>query len=89
MSYTVPVPMPRGLLEHLSSGAEGYDALCSLLGIATTQQKKEIINLDAVKKRLAKNPDVPRRGRQADRLRASLLALYGDPDARREIWRHH
>ena len=89
MSYTGAVPVPQGLPGHLSIGEEGYEALCSLLDIATTQQKKDIVNVEAVKKCLSKKPDVPRRGRQAERLRASLLALYGDPDARRDIWHYH
>ena len=89
MSYTRPVPLPQGLPGHLSIGEEGYEALCSLLDIATTQQKRDIVNVEAVKKCLSKKPDVPRRGRQAERLRAGLLALYGDPDARRDIWHYH
>ena len=89
MSHTSPVPLPQGLPDRLSVGEEGYEALCSLLGLATTQHMKNIVNVEAVKKRLAKNPEVPRRGRQAERLRVSLLALYGDPDARRQTWRHH
>ena len=76
MSYTGAVPVPQGLPGHLSIGEEGYEALCSLLDIATTQQKKDIVNVEAVKKCLSKKPD-------------SLLALYGDPDARRDIWHYH
>ena len=87
MSYADPLRLPPGLPGRLSAGEEGYGALCSLLGNPTTQQKKDIVNVEAVKKRLAKSPGVPRHGKQAERLRASLLALYGDPDARREIWR--
>ena len=89
MSHTSALPLPHGLPGRLSAGEEGYEALCSLLGIATTQHKKNIVNVEAVKKRLAKNPEVPRHGRQAERLRISLLELYGDPDARRQIWREH
>ena len=87
MSHTSAVPLPQGLPDRLSIGEEGYEALCSLLGSPTTKQKNDIVKVKAVKERLAKNPEVPRRGKQADRLRASLLALYSDPDARREIWR--
>ena len=84
-----PVPLRPGLPGRMFGGEEGYEALCSFLGIATTKHKLVIVGVPEVKKRLAKNPNVPRHGRKAARLRARLLALYGDPYARREIWKWH
>ena len=63
---------------------------CTLLGITTTKVKQEVVNVPAVKRFLNANRDkVRRHDRQAERLRRSLLALYGDPVTRREVWQAH
>ena len=90
MPATKSKPLPRGLPAHLCAGAEGYQSLCTLLGITTTRLKQDVVNIPEVRRFLSANRDtVPRHGRTAERLRLSLLALYGDPVTRREVWRAH
>ena len=90
MPATKSKPLPRGLPAHLCAGAEGYQSLCTLLGITTTSLKQDVVNIPEVRRFLSANRDtVPRHGRTAERLRRSLLALYGDPRTRREVWRAH
>ena len=88
MPATKSTSLPQGLPAHLCVGNEGYQSLCTLLGITTTKAKQDVINVPAVRRFLAANRDtVPRHARTAERLRRSLLALFGDPLRRREIWR--
>ena len=90
MPATKSTSLPQGLPAHLCVGNEGYQSLCTLLGITTTKAKQDVINVPAVRRFLAANRDtVPRHARTAERLRRSLLALFGDPLRRREIWRAH
>ena len=90
MSASKPMSLPEGLPAHLCAGNEGYRTLCTLLGINTTRVKQDVINVPAAKRFLSANRDaVPRHGRQSERLRRSLVALYGDPATRRESWRAH
>ena len=90
MPATKSTSLPRGLPAHLCVGNEGYQSLCALLGITTTKAKQGVVNVPAVRRFLATGRDtVPRHGRTAERLRRSLLALYGDPPRRHEIWRAH
>ena len=90
MPGTKSKPLPRGLPAHLSAGTEGYESLCTLLGITTTKLKQDVVNVPEVRRFLSANRDtVLRHGRTAERLRRSLLALYGDPRTRREVWRAH
>lgn len=90
MPATKSKPLPRGLPAHLCAGTEGYESLCTLLGITTTRVKQNVVNFPAAKRFIsAKRNAVPKNSRQAERLRLSLLALYGDPVTRREVWRVH
>ena len=80
--------LPTGLPTHLCSGKEGFDALCSLLSIVSTKQKQAIANAPAIKRFLKANGHTPpRQSKTAERLRHSLLTFYGDPEARRRLWR--
>ena len=90
MPATTPKSLPQGLPAHLCVGNEGYQSLCTLLGITTTRVKQEVVNVPAAKRFLGANRGTaPRHGRQAERLRRSLLALYSDPDTRLEVWEAH
>ena len=90
MPATKSKPLPRGLPAHLCADTEGYESLCTLLGITTTRLKQDVVNVPEVRRFLSANRDtVPRHSRTAERLRRSLLALYGDPRTRREVWRAH
>ena len=90
MPATKSTSLPQGLPAHLCAGDEGYRSLCTLLGITTTQAKQDVVKVPAVRRFLSANRNaVPRHGRTAERLRHSLLALYGDPVRRTEIWRAH
>ena len=61
MPYADHYQVPVGLPAHLCSGREGFDALCSLLTIASTKQKQAISNASFVKRFLRSNgPPVPR-----------------------------
>lgn len=80
-------PLPTGLSSHLSVGKEGYEALCSLLRLDTTQQRKDIAFSRHVRQRLriaGKAPDP--NARQAEKIRHNLLAFYSDPDVRLLVW---
>ena len=81
------IPLPPGLPDHLCVGDKGYEALCSLLGVMTRDQKQALVNSPPVKQRLRSTGKTPRRHlKTAERIRQSLLALYSDPRARRELW---
>ena len=78
-----------GLPRYLSSGTQGFDALCVLLSIDSTQRKQGISKAPSVKAQLkAKGYVPPRNAKTAERLRHRLTFLYSDPDARRMMWRH-
>ena len=90
MPYADHYPVPVGLPAHLCSGREGFDALCSLLTIASTKQKQAISNASFVKRFLKSNgPRLPRQTKTAERLRHNLTSFYSDPESRRELWRNH
>ena len=46
------IPLPTGLPSHLSVGDEGYETLCSLLGLDTTQRRKDVAFTQFVRQRL-------------------------------------
>ena len=80
--------MPDGLPIVLGSGKAGFDALCELLDINTTRQKQSILKSSFVKQTLkARGHRVSRQAKTAERIQKGLIALYGDPSARRELWR--
>ena len=90
MPYADHYQVPVGLPAHLCSGREGFDALCSLLTIASTKQKQAISNASFVKRFLKSNgPRLPRQTKTAERLRHNLTSFYSDPESRRELWRNH
>ena len=80
--------MPDGLPTHLGSGNAGFKALCELLDISTTRQKQGILKSSFVKQALkARGHRVSRQAKTAERIQKGLTAFYGDPLARRELWR--
>ena len=87
------IPLPPGLPTHLCVDKEGYEALCSLLAMTTRERRQALANAPVIKRILKAAGNTPtRQGRTAERIRQSLLALYGDPIARRQLWldiRHH
>ena len=87
------IPFPPGLPAHLCFDTEGYEALCSLLAVTTRERRQALANAPFIKRLLKAAGNTPsRQGRTAERIRQSLLALYGDPIARRQLWldiRHH
>ena len=90
MPYADHYPVPVGLPAHLCSGREGFDALCSLLTIASTKQKQATSKAPFVKRFLRSNgPRLPRQTKTAERLRHNLTSFYSDPESRRELWRNH
>ena len=90
MLYADHYQVPAGLPAHLSSGPEGFDALCSLLAIASTKQKQAISNAPFVKRFLKSNrPPLPRQTKTAERLRHNLTSFFSDPESRRRLWRNH
>lgn len=90
LTNDAPIPLPTGLPTSLCADPEGFESLCSLLSIATTKRKQALVNADSVRRFLRSQPNrPPRKGRQSDRLRYSLLTLYSHPDMRRQIWRAH
>ena len=83
-------PLPPGLPSRLCAGKDGFNNLCELLAIVSSKQKHAIVNASSVKRILKANGGIPpRQSKTAERLRLSLLGLYRDPEARRDIWRHH
>ena len=87
------IPFPSGLPAHLCVDKEGYEALCSLLAVTTRERRQALANAPVIKRILKAAGNTPtRQGRTAERIRQSLLALYSDPIARRQLWldiRHH
>ena len=81
------IPLPEGLPDHLCVGDEGYEALCSLLGLTTRDQKQAVAGNQLVKQHLKSTGKIPgRHVKTAERIRQSLLAFYGDPGIRRQLW---
>ena len=88
MTRTDKIRMPDGLPIFLGSGKAGFDALCELLDINTTRQKQSILKSSFVKQTLkARGHRVSRQAKTAERIQNGLIAMYGDPSARRELWR--
>lgn len=89
MPHTKRIPIPPGLPAHLCDGKQGYEALCALLKLTTRERKQAIANAPSIKRHLKATGDAPtRHARTSERTRQSLIALYSNPDTRREMWRH-
>ena len=87
MATTEQFRMPDGLPASIGSGKAGFDALCNLLEISTTRQKQSILKSPFVKQVLkARGHRVSRQAKTAERIQKGLIAFYGDPGARRELW---
>ena len=83
-------PLPSGLSPRLCEGEDGFATLCEILAIRSSKQKQVIVNAPPVKRFLKANGHVPpRHTKTAERLRLGLLALYSDPETRRNIWRSY
>ena len=83
------IPIPRGLPAHLCEETQGYEALCALLELTTRDRRQAIANAPSIKRRLKATGNAPaRQARASERIRQSLLALYSDPDVRREMWQY-
>ena len=80
--------MPEGILTHLGEGSEGYDALCTLLGVSTTKKKQEFSSQEGVKdffkrhKSQLPGSKLPQR----EKLRHKIMAFYSNPKQRRLVW---
>ena len=80
--------LPTGLPLRLMGGAEGFDALCFLLGIQTRQEKQRILNHPAVKPTLKlARPPYPPDTKTAERIRLDLSLLFATPSMRQSIWK--
>ena len=78
-----PRPLGRGLPRTLK-GLRGLQTqLC--LSTRTKPSRRDVLESKYVVDRIG---DVGS-GRKADRDRKRMLAFYGDPELRRELWRHH
>lgn len=88
MTKTDTFRMPHGLPTLLGSGKTGFNELCELLDVNTTRQKQSILKSAFVKQTLKdQGYRVARQTRTAERIQKGLIAFYGDPVARRELWR--
>ena len=81
-------PLSAGLPPRLCAGKEGSNNLCELLGIGSSREKHAIVNAPRVKRFLkAIGHAPPKHAKTAERLRLGLVAYYGDPEERRNMWR--
>ena len=68
---------------------QGYEALCALLGLTTRDRRQAITNAPSIKRLLKAKGNAPvRQARASERIRQSLLALYSDPEVRRDMWQY-
>ncbi len=80
-------PMPNGLPACLGGGAEGFNSLCSLLGVVGRREKRQLLNGSHVRKILKRF--APRHApgtRTAVRIREDLSFFFSLPDVRLDIW---
>ncbi|MYG14606.1 MAG: hypothetical protein F4171_17700, partial [Gammaproteobacteria bacterium] len=87
MLYAERIPLPSGLPAHLCVGKDGFETLCVLIGVTTREQRQSLANSPAVKQRVKAIGKAPvRQTRTAERNRQNLLAYYGEPNVRRQLW---
>ena len=89
MSQAKRISLPPGLPVHLCVGKEGYETLCALLDATTRDRRQALANAPPVKQFLKATGNAPaRQARTAKRTRQSIIALYSDPEMRRQLWRN-
>ena len=80
--------LPAGLPECLTTGVDGFNSLCALLGVQSRPEKQGLLNHPAVKKALKTfHPPLPPETRTAARMRHHLTYFYSLPNVRRDIWK--